>query len=456
MNRAILKQLERDRPAERVMFVLLMAFFAILALGGGSARFDVQSVLFVRGAAILLILMAFLLHKDWSLIANWRVTLAISAIVAIVAVQVIPLPPTIWAQLPGRDPFVPAAALAGIEQPWRPISVTPGATLNALVAWLVPVAAFIGVRCLGRVGRSRLLAAFLILIVISGMIGMMQVAGGPTSPLRLYRITNPDHAVGLFANRNHQAFFLALGFPLLFAVLGRVRSSQSLIPRIVLGSASLLLLTMIWMTGSRMGVILSLVSITVSALTFPHVISKDGRILRNFLIASSLVLAIMFALGLFQSEAITRMMAQDPAQDLRVLLWGDLVKLMGDYFPVGSGFGSFPVIYQHVERAEMLDPRYVNHAHNDLVELAIEGGLAAISLALAFLAWWIAFVVRAYRNPKRGSGTVVRAKVAAIGTGLLLLSCLTDYPLRTPLLSAVFAVFCGLMLDRPHASREPA
>src|SRR3546814_18783044 len=50
---------------------------------------------------------------------------------------------------------------------------------------------------------------------MSGGLGLAQVIGPRDGPLYLYEITNNGSAVGLFANRNHQAALLACLFPML-------------------------------------------------------------------------------------------------------------------------------------------------------------------------------------------------------------------------------------------------
>ena len=48
----------------------------------------------------------------------------LGALAALMAIQLIPLPPGIWTALPGRERYLEAAAAIGIPQPWRPISLT--------------------------------------------------------------------------------------------------------------------------------------------------------------------------------------------------------------------------------------------------------------------------------------------------------------------------------------------
>src|SRR5262249_55379503 len=107
------------------------------------------------------------------------------------------------------------------------------------------------------------------------------------------------------------------------------------------------------------------------------------------------------------------------------------------FFPWGSGFGSFDSVYRHFEPRALLSTIYMNQAHNEPLQLLIEGGAPAIVLLLLFAGWWV-------RTP--GSALFVaeipgrRAMgVAGVATSIILmLSSLVDYPLRTPLLAGVF------------------
>jgi hypothetical protein len=58
--------------------------------------------------------------------------------------------------------------------------------------------------------------------------------------------------------------------------------------------------------------------------------------------------------------------------------------------------------------------------------------------------------LRAFRSPSEGTETYA-ARAASIGILIFLLASLTDYPLRTPLLGAICAIFCA-MLAQPAKS----
>jgi len=94
----------------------------------------------------------------------------------------------------------------------------------------------------------------------------------------------------------------------------------------------------------------------------------------------------------------------------------------------------------------------MNQAHNEPLQLAIEGGVPALILLLLFLAWWAQAAWRIAVPAEPGRRRAI-ARAAFSATVMLMLSSLVDYPLRTPLLSALFAVACIEMLK---AGREPA
>ena len=124
-----------------------------------------------------------------------------------------------------------------------------------------------------------------------------------------------------------------------------------------------------------------------------------------------------------------------------------------DFFPFGSGLGSFRAVYPVYENPDTVDRVATNHAHNDFLELALETGLPGIAVILAFLAWWTMTAGKVWRSP--GSRPYRRA--AVIASAAILLHSLVDYPLRTAALSCVFAMCLALMVvrkSRPQGSKS--
>src|SRR5205085_12195671 len=101
--------------------------------------------------------------------------------------------------------------------------------------------------------------------------------------------------------------------------------------------------------------------------------------------------------------------------------------------PVGSGLGTFPDVYKMFELPQELKLTYLNHAHNDWLELWLEGGIPFMLLALAFLVWFGVAAYRVWRAPRREGATLDRAlgQAGTITIVLLMVHSLADYPMRT-------------------------
>ena len=53
------------------------------------------------------------------------------AMVALVAIHLLPLPPALWGALPGREPVVDGLKLLGLKPGWQPLSLAPYDTITA-------------------------------------------------------------------------------------------------------------------------------------------------------------------------------------------------------------------------------------------------------------------------------------------------------------------------------------
>ena len=92
--------------------------------------------------------------------------------------------------------------------PWRPVSLAPQQSGLAILSLLAPFGVLLGTLQLSLRERRHLSVILLVVGMVSVAIGLLQVAQGPSSPLRFFEFTNPTEAVGFFANRNHFAALL--------------------------------------------------------------------------------------------------------------------------------------------------------------------------------------------------------------------------------------------------------
>jgi O-antigen ligase len=456
--------------AESAPTVLFAVFLIALAGLGGASRADALSQPFVRLAAVLLGAGALLLPRTGALrLFRWPLAL-LSVFALLIACQLIPLPPSIWTALPGRSVFTAIASLAEVAQPWRPISLDPDLTLNSVMALTVPAAALLLFADLHRDRWFAALCMILLLIGVSAIFGLGQVSGR-LDGLYLYRVTNPDSAVGLFANRNHQAVLLAIALPMLgtFAAFP-LRTDRAFDPRVPVAIvASLFLAPLVLVTGSRSGLMLMVVGAVMAWLIYksgpdksmggpdPRLkhrrSARSNRVRWAVILGVGMIILLMAATVILnKAEALKRIVSLDLDQEQRAQLFGTLVQLIGKYFPVGAGFGTFDPVFRIDEPFFNLSPKYLNHAHNDWIEFAIEGGLPALLLLCAFVVWFVRRAARYWIGPQRGRG---RAELLGrLGSTIIIMlgfASLWDYPLRTPLMAAMLAISCCFISLEPRA-----
>ena len=438
-------------------FWVMVLFLVLLFLTGGGARSDIQSLVILRPAAAVVIGYA-LWGLTWEQVRPFRFLLYFSgAIVLLVALHLIPLPPAIWGALPGRGLSVEIDRVAQLGDVWRPLSLVPSETWNALYALLIPAALLLLAIRLTREQRFALLPVMILLGLFSGFIGLLQAIGPNDSPLYLYRITNNGAAVGLFANRNHQAMMLACLFPMLavFASVGVQTVEQARLRGWLSLAAGGFLVPLLLVTGSRAGLILAVIGLASVPLIYrrPEISRPPKRKINRFdprvLIGVGAILTLAtLTMIMSRAQSIDRIVAPDSIEELRFAIWPYITNLVGKYFPVGSGIGSFVDVYQINEPTALLSVDYVNHAHNDWLEILLTGGLPAlILLIIAVIAW-----VRAAFAMSGGSARdVVFGKLGLAVALILALASVGDYPLRVPIMAS-FIVLAAIWIQSASAN----
>jgi O-antigen ligase len=435
--------------ASELPFWTLIIFLILTFATGGASRADVQSLIILRPAAVIFCGIGLWSLKWAHVRANMFLFGMATAIFALVGSHLIPLPPSMWGVLPGREIITEIDKLAELGLVWRPISMVPSSTWNALYALFAPLAVLIlGVQ-LEREERFKLLPWLLGLGLFSGFWGILQVAGPPDSALYPYSVTSSGSATGLYANRNHQAILLASLFPLLAvyaSTTARSEEQQAFKLWLAIG-AGVVLVPLLLVTGSRAGLILGVVGLLSILLVYrqPTSLTPKKRKTKKFDLRYALAGFGVLCLGaltiiMSRAEALQRLFAAGQGEEDRFQVWVPIAKMAWKYFPFGSGVGSFVEVYQIDEPYELLSPEYYNHAHNDWLEVYMTGGLPGlILLALALLAW-ARLSVRSLRAPLGEGRTVAFARVGALTILILALGSIADYPLRTPSLACVFVI----------------
>lgn len=430
----------------RFALIVYLLFLAAVALTGGSSHFDAASQPVVRLAAILLI-GALALQSPERTAPTFRPGFwFMGALAALILVQLVPLPPALWGALPGHERYVAAALAAGEPQPWRALNLTPDRGWNAAFSLLPPAAALFAASRQRMRDQGTILLALILIVMASAVIGLAQVSAGEDDALRFYSAPPTGAAVGLFANRNHQALLIACGLPMVGLWAERVRTDRSrrrLHWALALTGGAFLVLT-IPATGSRAGLVLAAIALPCALVLAWPAIRGGAAILSTryrWLAAGGGVAALMAliaaALTFSRAEAVQRLFAIDPVEDARLRLLGPLLSMIRAFLPFGTGFGSFDPVYRGFEPFDNLAVTFMNQAHDDYLQLALEGGLPGMLLLLAFLGWWGVTTIRLWR--REGSETAQLGRLGSVLIFLILLASLTDYPIRTPLMMVIAA-----------------
>ena len=445
---------------KRSLFISIL-FIAIVAALGGSSRADAVLQIPLRLLAIIFLLIG-LWDPDRAGIGRSKPLLwLMAATISIPAAQLILLPPELWAALPGRAFYADLVSRIGLMETWRPISLTPGMTWNALLALLIPAAMLVLTSQLSQRHLVYLGLVLLVIALFSALLGYIQIAQGPSSGFRYYRPTNNDAMVGFFANRNHHALLLAQSIPILFALAAGHTTNrvwQNLRLPVCIAGGLLIVVTLL-LTGSRAGLLLGALGLVAGAAIFGSMkLARPGQpkggelrsLPRGFaftrnryfapLTATGVVLLAMAGLG--STVSITRLAQTSPFEERRFQLLEPMIELAAATFPLGGGMGSFDRLFRRFEDVTILDTTYVNHAHNEVFQLIIEGGVPALVVLCAFLFWWFRAAISAWRMPAMPTLEGNLARIGSLLTGFAMFASLVDYPLRTPIHASIFVLGC--------------
>lgn len=148
----------------------------------------------------------------------------------------------------------------------------------------------------------------------------------------------------------------------------------------------------------------------------------------------------LVTLFMARGQAFERLIEGGQSDDFRIALIGPVARAGWQYFPFGSGIGSFVEVYQVHEPTAMLTANFLNRAHNDWLETFMTVGLLGLLLLLAAVAGyvrcvWCSLFVKDIRPKTR--------PFAGLGAALILilaLASLADYPLRMPSLSCLIII----------------
>lgn len=424
-------------------------FLLCLILGGASAAGLWANVLLQLIAVLLIALALGVRPRSPPTRSGRRLLILLVAAIGVVLLQLVPLPPALWTMLPGREGVREGFELLNQPLPWLPISLAAHDTI-ASALWLLPAVAVL--LWILKMGVSETLLAWIMVIVmvLSVLVGAMQITGGEASPWYFYQITNYGVTVGFFANANHLATFLIVTVPFLGALYMAARArgrsahkSAGLV--VILGGFYGLIVVGLAINGSLAGLGLML---PVTGATL--LLLRRGRGVPGWAVALLALLALGSVAAVMSDRFDNNLITEEARSDTfsRYTTFTTSFEALKDHLPVGSGIGTFRPVYRLYEDPERVTTTFINHVHSDPIEIVLETGLFGLVLLLLFGAWWVRRTIAIWRAPEPD----YFARAATVATAAIMAHSLVEYPLRTAAISVLFAACCALMASGRSAA----
>jgi len=433
----------RERPVPLAEAAAAALLLAALLFGGGSRGIGDMVVHLAAVPALVLGLLRWG-HTQTTRPQRLLLYLFLAAL-ALAALQLVPLPVSWIAQLPERAGVLADLRVAGVEPDWLPLTLDRWGTMRALLAITTTAAMWLLCSTLPSQSLERLLQLAVLVAMPLVLLGFGQAAGGAGMDLHVHEFQSTRSATGLFANRNHMAAFLAMVAPVAMAFGHRAHQAGNTPAALGWYGALVLLMLGAAMTFSRAGVMLaSAAAVAMAALLAVRSGGGSRRLQMGWLLA---LLVAAAAVANYAWGRIIDRFATDPLGDRRWEYVEHGIAAIKGWWPWGSGLGSFREAYAPYEPVEAMASTHALHAHNDLVEVAVEAGLPGLALALLLISlvvWTLPRVVRRVRDVPALAQACAVAAVIPLGHGLV------DYPLRTLTVATVFAVALAYCL--PHAA----
>jgi hypothetical protein len=337
----------------------------------------------------------------------------------------------------------------------------------------LPIAAAFLLAYLGTLDVARTVLRTAVAIAFAQvLLALLQVSGGEHSPFYFGAITY-GIPLGSFANRNHYANWLAMalaGYIWLAyesAHDGKRRAGGSM--RAQSNAFTGAHATALWVGGALvivLGILLSrsrgaaLFGLPMAALALALAAIRLVGWKRGWRFALPVAAVVVISAGAMMGfeAALSRLSAtqlSSSAGARGVLAHASLGAAMA-FWPWGSGWGTYDLAVQRFVPPEIA--LYPNHAHQDYVEMLLEGGIFFVLPAALFL--WMAaqrtwLLLRMALRERALDREAMAAALCGLGLLGLLGHSLVEFNLRIPSNAILGAFLAGVYL-RPISRRGPA
>jgi len=252
---------------------------------------------------------------------------------------------------------------------------------------------------------------------------------------------SPDFLSATYGNHNHLAGYLEMAIPLILGLFLTGYKGGKLFLMIYL---TFILLTALVLSLSRGGWIGSLLGLSLMAfaLLTSRYFKRKGFILAA--IGGSLALALIVLVSTPVVERVRTAIEKEEEASFssRMVAWGGVVDMIGDYPLLGTGPGTFPTIFTQYQPPGL--SRHFTKAHNDYLHFTSEVGLPLIVI---FVWMIIAFYKRGFYKLRYPSRLVRGTTLGAMsGITAILFHSISEFNLHIPANAILFTVLAAIVV----------
>jgi O-antigen ligase len=389
---------------------------------------------------------------------------ALGAVLAIMALQLVPLPVAVLSLLsPHAFELRQEVAISPAPASAIPISIDPWSTAWAWIVVAGAVAIFWTARTQFRRGGVR--RTIRGIAAIGFVMSLLAIAQAATAGRNIYWLYPTEFEgplpFGPFVNRNHFATWAIMALPLFMGYIAartgrrheddlhiamRSKLADAMDARTMWLTASCTAMAIaLLLTLSRSGALALSASAIATTLACRHRLDRRRR--RTVLLAA----AIVFVLGSWWADipALKDRFAGTPSGLAhRVAIWRETLPVVRDFWFTGTGAGTYQramLVYQRSDRGI-----YFNQAHNHYLQILVEGGvLLALAVAIALLVF-----ARAAQQRIAGDATgLVWIRIGALcGLGAVALQSVWETGLVMPANAMLAAILAAVVVYERRAA----
>ncbi len=393
--------------------------------------------------------------------------LPLSLFLAYMLLQLVPLPHQIIRFI-SPETYSLYRESIWIDRPagWAALSINRKATLTEFFRVLSYASCYIlTVQLLvGKEYLKKTVSVITVFVSLLSLFGILQNILPNNKIFWMRELTQGGTPFGPYVNRNHYAGLISMVFPISLSLFlyykpkmhyasFRERMSELFNQRltnisVLLGSSVLLIALSIFLSHSRGGI----VSLSLSMIFFGIIILLKEKKAQRGIVIILIFVVILYSVGWFGWDPIFERFEKirNESGDIvesRLDLWKESVQITRDFPLTGTGHGSFISIYPKYRSVYF--NAVVDHAHNDYLELFIEGGVISFSLFCWFLLSVLRSSYHAY-GKRRDTYAVYLAAGAFAGIISMLIHSLTDFNLHIGANGLYFFFLMGLAVSSAH------